>query len=88
MHNQQYSGVILEDKWGKTYLCSKCLFAYEELGEGHLKDVKTPFNAGPNYPDILIYCAFSKKHGEEQLTIADLRFRFNPGMRLNTRFTF
>lgn len=40
MQNRQYDGVILEDKWGKTYLCSNCLFAYAELGEGHLWDVK------------------------------------------------
>ncbi|MEH8017233.1 DNA/RNA non-specific endonuclease [Rheinheimera muenzenbergensis] len=40
MHNQQYDGVVLEDKWGKTYLCSKCLFAYAELGDNHIWDVK------------------------------------------------
>ncbi|MEH8019049.1 hypothetical protein MN202_17555 [Rheinheimera muenzenbergensis] len=36
MQNRQYDGVILEDKWGKTYLCSNCLFAYAEFGDGHL----------------------------------------------------
>ena len=40
MQNQQYDGVILEDKWGKTYLCSSCLLAYAELGEGYITDVK------------------------------------------------
>ncbi len=30
----------------------------------------------------------AKKHGEEELIIADPRFSFNPGMRLNTKFTF
>ncbi|WP_445768129.1 hypothetical protein [Rheinheimera sp.] len=36
MQNRQYDGVILEDKWGKTYLCSNCLFAYAEFGDSHL----------------------------------------------------
>lgn len=36
MQNRQYDGVILEDKWGKTYLCSNCLFAYAEFGDNHL----------------------------------------------------
>ncbi|GAB57286.1 hypothetical protein [Rheinheimera nanhaiensis] len=39
MQNQQYNGVILEDKWGKTYLCSSCLLAYADLGEGYISDV-------------------------------------------------
>ena len=40
MHNQQYDGIVLEDKWGKTYLCSNCLFAYTELGDSHIRAVK------------------------------------------------
>lgn len=40
MPEQQYNGVVLEDKWGKTYLCSTCLFAYADLGEDYVTDVK------------------------------------------------
>lgn len=36
MQHPQFDGVILEDKWGKTYLCSNCLFAYSELGDNTL----------------------------------------------------
>ena len=36
MQDRQYDGVVLEDKWGKTYLCSNCLFAYAEFGDSHL----------------------------------------------------
>lgn len=39
MQDRQYDGVILEDKWGKTYLCSSCLLAYADLGEGYISDV-------------------------------------------------
>ncbi|MGI5308385.1 hypothetical protein [Rheinheimera sp. WS51] len=39
MLDSQYDGVILEDKWGKTYLCSSCLLAYADLGEGYITDV-------------------------------------------------
>ncbi|WP_397471218.1 hypothetical protein [Rheinheimera sp.] len=40
MQDQQYDGVVLEDKWGKSYLCSSCLLAYADLGEDSLGDVK------------------------------------------------
>ena len=40
MQNQQYDGVVLEDKWGKTYLCSNCLFAYAEFGDSQIWQVK------------------------------------------------
>ncbi|WNO60350.1 hypothetical protein [Rheinheimera sp. MMS21-TC3] len=40
MLSSQYDGVILEDKWGKTYLCSNCLFAYADLGPSLISDVK------------------------------------------------
>ena len=40
MQDQQYDGVVLEDKWGKSYLCSSCLLAYADLGEDSLADVK------------------------------------------------
>lgn len=40
MQDRQYDGVVLEDKWGKTYLCSTCLFAYADLGEDYITDVK------------------------------------------------
>lgn len=40
MLDSQYDGVILEDKWGKTYLCSNCLFAYADLGPSLVSDVK------------------------------------------------
>ena len=40
MQEPQYEGVILEDKWGKTYLCSTCLFAYADLGENYLTELK------------------------------------------------
>ncbi|MDP5135228.1 DNA/RNA non-specific endonuclease [Rheinheimera baltica] len=40
MHNQQFDGVILEDKWGKTYLCSNCLLAFASLGESQIWEVK------------------------------------------------
>ncbi|MGI5308340.1 hypothetical protein [Rheinheimera sp. WS51] len=40
MLDSQYDGVILEDKWGKTYLCSNCLFAYADLGPSLISDVK------------------------------------------------
>lgn len=36
MLEKQYSGVILEDKWGNTYLCSNSLLAYSDLGEDYL----------------------------------------------------
>src|SRR5690606_7934403 len=38
MQDQQYDGVVLEDKWGKSYLCSSCLLAYADLGEDSLTD--------------------------------------------------
>ncbi|MGP9802861.1 hypothetical protein [Rheinheimera sp. NSM] len=40
MLDRHYDGVILADKWGKTYLCSNCLLAYADLGEDCLSDVK------------------------------------------------
>ena len=40
MQDQQYNGVVLEDKWGKTYLCSNCLFAYVDFGNSHLWEPK------------------------------------------------
>lgn len=40
MLDSQYDGVILEDKWGRTYLCSNCLFAYADLGPSLVSDVK------------------------------------------------
>jgi len=40
MHNQQFDGVILEDKWGKTYLCSNCLLAFASLGDSQIWEVK------------------------------------------------
>jgi hypothetical protein len=40
MQHPQYDGVILQDKWGKTYLCSTCLLAYHELGNNHLSDIQ------------------------------------------------
>ncbi|WP_445765974.1 hypothetical protein [Rheinheimera sp.] len=40
MQDRQYDGVILEDKWGKTYLCSNCLFAYVDFGNSHLWEPK------------------------------------------------
>ncbi|MDP2713399.1 hypothetical protein [Rheinheimera sp.] len=40
MLDRHYDGVILEDKWGKTYLCSSCLLAYADLGEDSLREVK------------------------------------------------
>jgi hypothetical protein len=40
MLDRHYDGVILEDKWGKTYLCSNCLFAYADLGEDCVSEVK------------------------------------------------
>jgi hypothetical protein len=36
MLDNQYSGVILEDKWGNTYLCSSSLLAYSDLGQDYL----------------------------------------------------
>lgn len=39
MLDRHYDGVILEDKWGKTYLCSNCLFAYADLGPSMVSDV-------------------------------------------------
>lgn len=40
MLDRHYDGVILADKWGKTYLCSNCLLAYADLGEDCLSEVK------------------------------------------------
>lgn len=40
MQDQQYDGIVLEDKWGKTYLCSTCLLAYADLGDSSLDVVK------------------------------------------------
>ena len=40
MQDQQYDGVVLEDKWGKTYLCSTCLLAYADLGDNSLDELK------------------------------------------------
>ena len=40
MQDQQYNGVVLEDKWGKTYLCSSCLLARADLGDDCLPDVR------------------------------------------------
>ncbi|MGP9800036.1 Mbeg1-like protein [Rheinheimera sp. NSM] len=40
MLDRHYDGVILQDKWGKTYLCSNCLLAYADLGEDCLSEVK------------------------------------------------
>lgn len=42
MPDQDYNGIILEDKWGKTYLCSNCLFAYADLGQSTLTEIKDP----------------------------------------------
>jgi hypothetical protein len=39
MQDRQYNGVVLEDKWGKTYLCSTCLLAYADLDAACVKDV-------------------------------------------------
>lgn len=39
MQHQQYDGVILEDKWGKTYLCSTCLLAYHDFGQNSVSDI-------------------------------------------------
>ena len=36
MPDRQYGGVILEDKWGKTYLCSTSLLARVDLGEDYV----------------------------------------------------
>ena len=36
MLDRQYDGVILEDKWGKTYLCSTSLLARVDLGEDYV----------------------------------------------------
>lgn len=36
MPDRQYDGVILEDKWGKTYLCSTSLLARVDLGEDYV----------------------------------------------------
>ena len=36
MQNRQYDGVILEDKWGKSYLCSTSLLARVDLGEDYV----------------------------------------------------
>ena len=40
MQDRQYDGVVLEDKWGKTYLCSSCLLARADLGEDYVTAVK------------------------------------------------
>ena len=40
MQGRQYDGVVLEDKWGKSYLCSSCLLAYADLGEDSINEVK------------------------------------------------
>ncbi|MDP5190839.1 hypothetical protein, partial [Rheinheimera baltica] len=40
MQDQQYNGVVLEDKWGKTYLCSSCLLARADLGDDCIPDVR------------------------------------------------
>ncbi|CAM3830845.1 polymorphic toxin type 46 domain-containing protein [Rheinheimera salexigens] len=40
MPDQDYNGIILEDKWGKTYLCSNCLFAYADLGQSPITELK------------------------------------------------
>ncbi|MDX1391635.1 MAG: hypothetical protein R3241_04590, partial [Rheinheimera sp.] len=39
MQHPHYDGVILQDKWGKTYLCSSCLLAYHDLGSNRLTDI-------------------------------------------------
>ncbi|WNO61316.1 hypothetical protein [Rheinheimera sp. MMS21-TC3] len=39
MPDHHHNGIILEDKWGKTYLCSTCLLAYADLGQAMVKDV-------------------------------------------------
>lgn len=36
MQDRQYDGVILEDKWGKSYLCSTSLLARVDLGEDYV----------------------------------------------------
>lgn len=36
MLDKQYNGVLLEDKWGNTYLCSNSLLAYSDLGQDYL----------------------------------------------------
>lgn len=36
MLDNQYSGVLLKDKWGNTYLCSNSLLAYSDLGQDYL----------------------------------------------------
>ncbi|MBZ9611677.1 hypothetical protein [Rheinheimera maricola] len=40
MQDQQFNGVVLEDKWGKTYLCSSCLLARADLGDDCIPDVR------------------------------------------------
>uniref|UniRef100_A0A486XR87 Uropathogenic specific protein n=1 Tax=Rheinheimera sp. BAL341 TaxID=1708203 RepID=A0A486XR87_9GAMM len=40
MQDRQYDGVVLADKWGKTYLCSSCLLARADLGEDYVTAVK------------------------------------------------
>lgn len=40
MLDKQYSGVVLEDKWGNTYLCSNSLLAYSDLGQDYLWKVQ------------------------------------------------
>ena len=40
MQSRQHDGVILEDKWGKTYLCSNSLFAYADFGDSQVWRVK------------------------------------------------
>ena len=39
MQDRQYDGVILEDKWGKTYLCSTCLLARADLGSNSMHEL-------------------------------------------------
>lgn len=39
MQDRQYDGVILEDKWGKTYLCTTCLLAWADLGSNSVREL-------------------------------------------------
>ncbi|MEO3864240.1 hypothetical protein [Rheinheimera fenheensis] len=39
MQDRQYNGVVLEDKWGKTYLCSSCLLAWADLGSNTVREL-------------------------------------------------
>lgn len=44
MQQHNFNGLVVEDKWGKTYLCSSCLLTYSDLGDGCITDIKNSLN--------------------------------------------